>query len=147
VIHRYKEIEEFPQALNNSQMWNWSTRLFITEAQANYTVEEKAGGPFKYTQEELAALEKRLVEHETWLNIHVEKQKATPLYEDPAVETSEMKRRAEVLSQELQKLVRRKAPTKPKKTTSKSSSATTASGAQETSSPSASASPSSHEEL
>jgi len=26
IVHRYQEIEAFPQALNISQMWNWSTR-------------------------------------------------------------------------------------------------------------------------
>ena len=28
IVHRYKEIEVFPAALNNSQLWNWSTRGF-----------------------------------------------------------------------------------------------------------------------
>jgi hypoxia up-regulated 1 len=134
IVHRYKEIEEFPQALNSSQMWNWSTRLFLTEAKQNYTKEEEVGGPFKYTQDELGALEKKLIEHEIWLNRGVEKQKKVQFNDDPAIETSEMKKRAEELSKELQKLVRRKTP-KVKRSTSKSSTSTstTASDAQATS--------------
>ena len=42
VIHRYQEIEAFPQALNNSQMWNWSTRLFLHDARQNLTAEAAA---------------------------------------------------------------------------------------------------------
>jgi hypoxia up-regulated 1 len=135
-------------------MWNWSTRLFITEAQANRTVEEKTDGPYKYTKEELAALEKHLIEHETWLNIHVEKQKAVPMNEDPVIETSEMKRRADELSQELQRLVRRRAPVKPKKSKSTTATGTTTSSEAEdaSSKPSTSTStpsdtPDKHDEL
>ncbi|KAI3608795.1 hsp70 family chaperone lhs1 [Moniliophthora roreri] len=121
VIHRYQEIEQFPQALNNSQMWNWSTRLFLTEAKANLTAEEAAGLPSKWTKDELDALEKTLKEHETWLNIWVEKQKSVKSWEDPVIETTEMRARAKVLEQHLQKLMRRKVP-KVKKTSSSASS-------------------------
>ncbi|KAL0578059.1 lumenal Hsp70 protein [Marasmius crinis-equi] len=115
IIHRYQEIEQFPQALNNSQMWNWSTRLFLTEARQNLTAEEEADLPSKWTREELTSLEKTLKEHETWLNTWVEKQKKVKPNEDPVIETTEMKARAKVLEQHLQKLVKRKIP-KPKKT-------------------------------
>jgi hypothetical protein len=117
IIHRYQEIEAFPQVLNNSQMWNWSTRLFLTEARANLTAETEAGLPSKWTKEELDGLEKTLKEHETWLNTWVEKQKSVQSNEDPVIETTEMKARAKVLETHLQKLVRRKIP-KAKKTTS-----------------------------
>ena len=67
IVHRYKEIEAFPQALNNSQMWNWSTRMFLTEARQNLTKEMEADLPSKWTQDELDALEKTLKDHESWL--------------------------------------------------------------------------------
>ncbi|KAG7087443.1 hypothetical protein E1B28_013409 [Marasmius oreades] len=136
IIHRYQEIEQFPQALNNSQMWNWNTRLFLTEAKRNLTAEEEADLPSKWTREELEALEKTLKEHESWLNIWVEKQKKVKPNEDPVIETTEMKARAKVLEQHLQKLYRRKVP-KPKKT-STTASATASSESAPTSSPSSS---------
>jgi hypoxia up-regulated 1 len=114
IIHRYQEIEAFPQALNNSQMWNWSTRLFLQDARQNITEEEAAGAPSKWTREELDGLEKTLREHEAWLNEWVEKQKKVAPHEDPVIETREMKARARVLEQHLQRLVRRKVPKLPK---------------------------------
>lgn len=126
IIHRYQEIEAFPRALNTSQMWNWSTRLFLTEAKANLTAEAAAGLPSKWTAEELAALEKTLLDHESWLNEWVEKQKSVKFNEDPVIETTEMKARAKVLETHLQKLVKRKVPkqTKPKTTSSATTSST-----------------------
>ncbi|KAG6333862.1 hypothetical protein ID866_5225 [Astraeus odoratus] len=115
IMHRYKEIEEFPEALNNSQKWNWSTRLFLSEARANLTAESAAGLPSKWTVEELDALEKAVKEHEAWLNDGVEKQKHVKMNENPAIETREMRSRAKTLELHLQRLVRRKAP-KVKKT-------------------------------
>ncbi|KAI6022904.1 Hsp70 protein-domain-containing protein [Pisolithus microcarpus] len=105
IVHRYKEIEEFPEALNNSQKWNWSTRLFLAEARANLTAETAAGLPSKWTVEELDALEKAVKEHEAWLSDGVEKQKH-------AIETREMRSRAKTLELHL---AERKAP-KAKKT-------------------------------
>ncbi|KAJ7353363.1 Hsp70 protein-domain-containing protein [Mycena albidolilacea] len=142
IIHRYKEIEEFPQALNNSQMWNWSTRLFLQEARENMTIEAAAELPSKWTQEELDGLEKTLKEHEKWLNEWVEKQKAVQMNEDPVIETTEMKARAKVLETALMKLVKRKVPKAVKKkkeatTTSEEATSTAASAEEET--PSASA--------
>jgi hypoxia up-regulated 1 len=119
VIHRYKEIEAFPQALNNSQMWNWSTRLFLTEARRNFTAEQEADLPSKWTKDELDALEKSLKEHESWLNRWVEKQRTVKPNEDPVIETTEMKARAKVLETQLMKLWKRKVPkVKKVKTTS-----------------------------
>jgi hypoxia up-regulated 1 len=109
-VHRYKEIEAFPQALNNSQKWNWSTRLFLAEARENVTADAIAGVPSKWTSEELDALEKVLQEHEVWLNNGVERQKKTKMNEDPAIETKELRERAKTLEQHLQRLVRRKTP-------------------------------------
>ncbi|KAF8999790.1 Hsp70 protein-domain-containing protein [Cyathus striatus] len=118
IIHRYQEIEAFPQALNNSQMWNWSTRLFLQEARQNLTAEAAADIPSKWTKEELDALEKTLKEHEAWLAEWVEKQKSVKPNEDPVIETTEMKARAKVLEQHLHKLWKRKVPKrKPKPTT------------------------------
>jgi len=110
IVHRYKEIEDFPEVLNNSQKWNWSTRLFLTEARANLTVEASAGSPSKWTSEELDSLEAALKEHEVWLNDGVEKQKRMPMNETPVIQTREMKERAKTLEQHLQRLVKRKAP-------------------------------------
>jgi hypoxia up-regulated 1 len=110
IIHRYKEIEAFPQALNNSQMWNWSTRLFLTEARQNYTAEQESDLPSKWTNDELDALEKTLKEHESWLHRWVEKQKSVKPNEDPVIETAEMKARAKVLETQLMKLWKRKVP-------------------------------------
>ncbi|KAK0421486.1 heat shock protein 70 family [Armillaria borealis] len=115
IVHCYTEIANFPQALNNSQMWNWSTRLFLTEARQNLTREAEEDLPSKWMKEELDALEKTLKEHETWLNTWVEKQKSVKLNQDPVIETTEMKARAKVLEQHLQKLWKRKVP-RPRKT-------------------------------
>ncbi|KAF9528746.1 Hsp70 protein-domain-containing protein [Crepidotus variabilis] len=115
IIHRYQEIEAFPQALNNSQMWNWSTRLFLTEARQNLTTEAAADLPSKWTKDELDSLEKSLKEHEKWLAEWVEKQKNVKPSEDPVIETTEMKARAKVLEGQLQRLWKRKIPkSKPK---------------------------------
>lgn len=110
IVYRYKEIEDFPEALNNSQKWNWSTRLFLAEARANATAETAADIPSKWTSEELDALEAALKEHEVWLNDGVEKQKRTPMNENPVIQTREMKERAKTLELHLQRLVRRKGP-------------------------------------
>ncbi|KAM6493377.1 Heat shock protein 70 family [Amanita muscaria] len=122
IIHRYQEIEAFPQALNNSQMWNWSTRLFLQEARQNVTAEEEVGQPSKWTNEELDGLEKALREHEAWLNEWVEKQKKVRPNENPVIETTEMKARAKVLEQHMMRLVKRKVP-KVKKVKEKKESA------------------------
>lgn len=132
IVHRYQEIEAFPQVLNISQMWNWSTRLFLQEARANLTLEEKADLPSKWTREELNALEKTLREHEAWLNEWVEKQKLVPFNEDPVIETTEMKARAKILETHLQRLVKRKIPKLKKTETTSSSETAVASEAEET---------------
>lgn len=118
IVHRYKEIESFPQALNNSQKWNWSTRLFLTQARENVTADAIAGVPSKWTSQELDALEKALKEHESWLHDGVERQKKTKMNEDPAIDTKEMQQRSKMLEQHLQRLVKRKVP-KVKKTPAK----------------------------
>jgi hypoxia up-regulated 1 len=125
-VHRYSEKEAFPQTLNNSQMWNWSTRLFLTEARQNLTAEMEADLPSKWTKDELDGLEKTLKEHESWLNTWVEKQKSVKANQDPVIETTEMKARAKVLETHLQKLWKRKVP-KAKKTTTTSAAATSTS--------------------
>ena len=120
ITHRYTEVKEFPIALNNSQKWNWSTRLFLTEAKLNLEKEAETGEVGKYTKEELDALEKTLKEHEVWLNDVVEKQKRVQMYDDPAVESKELYSRAKVLETHLQKLVKKKVPKKKSTTTSSS---------------------------
>ncbi|KAF9481579.1 actin-like ATPase domain-containing protein [Pholiota conissans] len=137
IIHRYQEIEAFPQALNNSQMWNWSTRLFLHEARQNLTAEIAADLPSKWTKEELDGLERTLKEHEAWLSEWVEKQKEVKPNEDPVIETTEMKARAKVLETHLQKLWKRKVPKALKKPKTTSTTATeaakeTGAGANET---------------
>ncbi|KAF8124270.1 HSP70-domain-containing protein [Mycena galopus ATCC 62051] len=129
IIHRYKEIEEFPHALNNSQMWNWSTRLFLQEARENLTAEAAAELPSKWTADELDGLEKSLKEHEAWLNEWVEKQKSVKMNEDPVIETTEMKARAKVLETALMRLVKRKVPKAVKK--KKETTTTTATTSEE----------------
>ena len=124
ITHRYQEIKEFPVALNNSQKWNWSTRMFLTEAKLNLAKEAESGEPGKYTKEELDALEKTLKEHETWLNEVVEKQKLVKMNEDPAVESSELYSRAKVLENHLQKLVKKKVPKKKTTSTTSTTSST-----------------------
>ncbi|KAH8822683.1 Hsp70 protein-domain-containing protein [Flagelloscypha sp. PMI_526] len=119
IVHRYKEIEAFPSTLNSSQMWNWHTHLFLTEARENITKEAEAGLPSKWTSAELDTLEKTLKDHEKWLDVWVEKQKSVKMNEDPVIETTEMKARAKVLETALQKLWKRKQPKAPKKTTTK----------------------------
>lgn len=107
-------------------MWNWSTRLFLTEARQNLTIETEADLPSKWTKEELDGLEKTLKEHEVWLNTWVEKQKSVKSYENPVIETTEMKARAKVLEGQLAKLARRRIPKAKKTTTSTSASSTAA---------------------
>ena len=128
IAHRYKEIEEFPKALNNSQMWNWSSRLFITEAKQNLTTEVEGGPPARYTQAEIDALEKTLKEHEAWLAEWVAKQRQVPMNQDPVILTSEMRARAKKLENHLQKLWKKKAPLKKKPSGSQGSSSGTPSG-------------------
>jgi hypoxia up-regulated 1 len=110
IVLRIKEIDEFPQALNISQMWNWRTRLFLSEARDNLTAEERAGTTGRYTKAELDEVEKALKEHEVWLNERVEKQKSVPLNHDPVVETGEMRKRAKALETHLQRLAQKKPP-------------------------------------
>jgi len=112
IAHRYKEIEEFPKALNNSQMWNWSSRLFITEAKQNLTAEAEGGPPARYTQAEIDALEKTLKEHEAWLAEWVAKQRQVPMNQDPVILTNEMRARVKTLENHLQKLWKKKVPKK-----------------------------------
>ena len=114
IAHRYKEIEEFPKALNNSQMWNWSSRLFITDAKQNLTAEAEGGPPARYTQAEIDALEKTLKEHEAWLAEWVAKQRQVPMDQDPVILTSEMRARAKTLENHLQRLWKKKVPSKRK---------------------------------
>lgn len=118
IVHRYKEIEDFPEVLNNSQKWNWSTRLFLAEARTNLTAEAAVDIPSKWTSEELDALEAALKGHEVWLNEGVEKQKRTPMNENPAIQTKEMRERAKILELHLQRLVKRKVPKVKKSATS-----------------------------
>lgn len=134
IVHRYKEIESFPQALNNSQKWNWSTRLFLAQARENITADAIAGVPSKWTSQELDALEKALKEHESWLHDGVERQKKTKMNEDPAIDTLEMQQRAKTLEQHLERLVRRKVP-KVKKTPAKSGDASGSSSTEPTQAP------------
>lgn len=135
IVHRYQEIEAFPQALNSSQMWNWSTRLFLQDARTNMTADAAADQPSKWTTAELDALEKTLKEHEAWLDEWVEKQKKVKMNQDPVIETTEMRARAKVLETALARLVKRKVPKMAKKTkTTSETESTTASPAAETSS-------------
>ena len=149
IIHRYQEIEAFPQALNNSQMWNWHTRGFLGEARKNLTEEIKNDLPSKWTIEELDSLEKTLKDHEAWLSEWVEKQKAVKMNEDPVIETTEMKARAKVLETALMKLVKRKVPKAVKKkketTTTSEEPTSTSSAAEET--PSAADTPEAEETI
>lgn|SRR6266702_927128 len=147
IVHRVKEIEEFPQALNISQMWNWQTRLFLTDALTNLTEEERAGTTGRYTKAELDELEKTLKDHEKWLNEWVEKQKSVPMNHDPVIETEEMRKRAKVLETQLQRLVQKKPPRARPKSTSSNSSSTTQ-DPQRTDEPAKpSSSPNKHDEL
>ena len=91
-------------------MWNWRTRLFLSEARDNLTAEERAGTTGRYTKAELDEVEKALREHETWLDEWVEKQRSVPLNHDPVVETAEMRKRAKVLETHLQRLAQKKPP-------------------------------------
>ena len=111
--------------MNTSQMWNWSTRLFLSEARENLTASLQPNGPpSRYTPEELESLEKKLKEHESWLNEMVEKQKLVKMNEDPILESSTLKEKVKKLETQLQRLVKKKAP-KPKKVTSSASSTST----------------------
>jgi len=74
------ETEEFFKALNNSQTWNWSSRLFITEARQNLTAKVEGGPPSRYTHAEIDVLEKMLREHEAWLAEWAAKQQQVPSF-------------------------------------------------------------------
>ncbi|CAL1698248.1 unnamed protein product [Somion occarium] len=143
IIHRYQEIEEFPKALNTSQMWNWSTRLFITEAKANLTASQDSDIPPRYTKEEIESLEKTLKEHERWMNEMVEKQKSVEMNEDPILESSVLREKVKPLETQLQKLLKKKAPRIPKKSGTASSTTAASSGTGGSKSGGGSSSPSS----
>lgn len=121
-------------------MWNWSSRLFLTEAKLNMTKELEAGLPTKYTKEELDEFEKVLKDHESWLNEWVEKQKKVKMNEDPVILSSEMRARAKVLENHLQKLYRKRAPKPTKKSSASSSASSTGTGAGTSETPSDTAS-------
>jgi hypoxia up-regulated 1 len=105
-----------------SQMWNWRTRLFLSEALDNLTAEERVGTTGRYTKAELDEVEKALKEHETWLNEWVEKQKSVPMNHDPVIGTVEMRKRAKVLETHLQRLAQKKPPRRVRTSSSSSSS-------------------------
>jgi len=84
--------------------------MFLAEARQNVTAEAEAGVPSKWTDEELDGLEKALKAHEAWLDEWVEKQRSVKSYEDPVIETTEMKARAKQLETKLLKFVKRRAP-------------------------------------
>lgn len=104
-----------------SQLLNWQTRLFLTEARDALAAAETGGPPSKYTPEELEGLQRSLDEHERWLDEWVEKQKRIARNEDPVILTSEMRARARTLENALSKLRNKKVP-KARKTSSSSSS-------------------------
>jgi len=108
---RLLETEEFPKALNNSQTWNWSSQLFITEARQNLTAEAEGGPLSRYTHAEIDVL-KMLREHEAWLAEWVAKQRQVPMNQNPIILTSEMRARAKVPENHLQKLWKKVPPTK-----------------------------------
>ncbi len=145
-MHRLKEIEEFPQALNNSQMWNWHSRMFLSEARTNLTEEERTGATGRYTKAELDELETTLIEHEKWLGEWAEKQKKVPMNHDPVIETEEMRTRAKVLEVQLQRLVQKK-PLRVRTKSSSSSSSSTTQDAQQTDESTSKQSTSKHDEL
>ena len=99
--------------------------MFLTETKQNMTKELEAGTPTKYTTDELDEFEKVLKDHEAWLNEWVEKQKSVKMNEDPVILSSEMRARAKVLENHLQKLYRKRPPKVPKKSSSSSSSSST----------------------
>ena len=123
---RYKEIEAFPSALNNSQRVNWMSRIFITEARTNLTAEQENDLPSKWTVEEIDSFEASLKDHEAWIYEWVDKQRNVKPNEDPVILTTEMKARAKTLENALTKLMRRKLP-KPRKTSTSSSTTSTSS--------------------
>ena len=106
------ETKEFPKALNNSQTWNWSSWLFITEARQNLTAEAEGGPSSRYTHAEIDFLEKMLRGHEAWLAEWAAKQPQVPMSQNPIILTSEMKARAKVPENHLQKLWKKVPPTK-----------------------------------
>ncbi|KAG1833211.1 hypothetical protein F4604DRAFT_1521077, partial [Suillus subluteus] len=109
IVCRYKEIESFPQALNNSQKWNRSIGLFLTKAREDIMADAIAGVPSKWTSQELHALERAFKEHESWHDSVERQRKIIKTNEDPAIDTKEMQQRAKTL-EHLQRLVRRKVP-------------------------------------
>ena len=108
-------------------MWNFHSRMFLTEAKQNLTKELETGAVGKFTKDELDEFEKTLKDHERWLDEWVEKQKKVKMNEDPVILTSEMRARAKVLENHLQKLYKKRPPKAPKKSSSSSASASSAS--------------------
>jgi len=84
--------------------------MFLAEARQNLTAEAEAGVPSKWTDEELDGLEQTLKVHEAWLDEWVEKQRSVKSYEDPVIETTEMKARAKQLETKLLKFMKRRVP-------------------------------------
>lgn len=133
---RYTEIEAFPTTLNDSQRVNWMTRIFIADARTNLSSipppssdDTEPQKLLPYTEAEIDALERSLIEHETWLNEWVSKQRSVATYDDPVIFTTEMKARAKALEGSLGRLARRKAVTR--KSTSSSTYSTTSAKTEE----------------
>ena len=57
---RYSEVQEFPHALNMSQLLNWQTHLFLAESREALANANAGGPPAKYTPEELDGLQRVL---------------------------------------------------------------------------------------
>jgi len=82
------------------------------EARQNLTAEAEGGPPSRYTHAEIDVLEKMLREHEAWLAEWAAKQRQVPMNQNPIILTSEMRARAKVPENHLQKLWKKVPPTK-----------------------------------
>ena len=117
---RHIEAETLVPAIADLEQAFLATSTFLHSARQNYSLEEVADAPHKYTLEELDEVESRLNASMTWLKENSEKQKKLALHEDPVLLTAEVKARGVTLQNHAMKLLRRKVP-KPKKTTTSTS--------------------------
>ncbi|WVR05173.1 hypothetical protein IAU60_002185 [Kwoniella sp. DSM 27419] len=139
---RGKSVEDFQQAM-------FASRAFLTEARKNNTIALEAAAsatpedpvaPPKYTEDELIEVEELMKDNEVWMDAKMEKQVPleADLTKDPVVTSKELDERGKRLQTMVLRLIKKKAPRKPKPATSSKSSTSSSASASDAESASAS---------
>lgn len=124
---RSAEANERPRAVDAFNAILLSSDGFLTSAKTNNTVAEKKKDLPKYTPEELESFAKLKTEAAAWFHPLVKKQEGLKSHEDPVLRVADLEKKAKEIQAEMGKLLRKKAPRKPKVKASSSSSTSTSS--------------------